>query len=203
MPQETPGRPPDQGPRQQMPAAADETGTEPQQRPSVSDTLRELERMRREATQRGQDSERLREAARELADNLTEDEKRELAERWLPNPDTESGTSRVGSGLLDEQTPEELPPFDTFEDVDLRGDDADEGQIISEWLGPEGGDGEPAPPARGRALARKARSDAERAVEKAVVPSRYYRFIQRYFGRLEETVDKAAGTTAPPGDDQP
>ena len=63
-------------------------------------------------------------------------------------------------------------------------------------------EGEPAPPARGRALARKAQTEAERAVEKAVVPSRYHRYIQRYFGRLEETVEKAAGGGAQ-SDDQP
>jgi hypothetical protein len=209
VPQEVPGQAPDQAPPrspqppQQVPGAGDEAGEHPQQRPSVGEALRQLERMRREATDRQHDSERLRQAARELADTLSEEEKRELADRWLPKPDTGPGPSRVGAGRLDQQTPDGLPPFDTFEDVDLRPDEENEGQIILDWLDPLGADGEPAPPARGRALARQAQTDAERAVEKAVVPSRYHRYIRRYFGRLEETVDRAATGSAAAGDDQP
>ncbi len=165
--------------------------------------LRELERMQRDATGQQQDSERLRQAARELADTLSEDEKRALAERWLPRPDPSPGASRVGAGLLEEQPPDGAPPFDTIEDIDLRGDAETEGRVIAEWLDPEGTHGEPVPPDRGRALARKAQTDAERAVEKAVVPSRYHKFIQRYFGRLEETVDKAAAARPAPGDEKP
>ncbi|MHC4900347.1 MAG: hypothetical protein ACYTGD_01665 [Planctomycetota bacterium] len=202
-PQQMPGQAPDQAPPQQVPAAGDETGDQPRERPSVGEMLRELERMQREATEHQQDSERLRQAARELADTLSEDEKRELAERWLPKPDSGPGPSRVGEGLLDEQPPDGPPPFEQFEDVDLRGDEMVEGRTIAEWLAPEDAEGEPAPPARGRARARKAQTEAERAVEKAVVPSRYHQFIQRYFGRLEETVDKAAADSAPSGDDKP
>jgi hypothetical protein len=109
----------------------------------------------------------------------------------------------MGEGRLDEQPPDGPPPFERFEDVDLRGDGQVEGRTIAEWLGPHGAEGEPGPPARGRALARKAQTEAERAVEKAVVPSRYHKFIQRYFGRLQETVDKAAAAEPASGDDTP
>jgi hypothetical protein len=33
------------------------------------------------------------------------------------------------------------------------------------------------------------------------VPSRYHEFIQRYFGRLAETVDRAAAAAPPPAKD--
>jgi hypothetical protein len=200
-PPQIPGQAPDQAPQQQVPVAGDETGEQQPDRPSVGEALRQLERLRREATEHRQDGERLRRAARELAENLSEEEQRQLAERWLPKQDTSPGPGRVGAGRLDEQPPDGPPPFDTFEDVDLRGGDQDEGRIIAEWLGPEGTDGESGPPARGRALTRKAQTEAERAVEKSVVPSRYHRYIQRYFGRLEETVDRAANGGARSSDE--
>jgi hypothetical protein len=203
VPSQEPGQTPDQTQPQQVPTAGDETGEPQAERPSVGETLRQLERMRREAGENQQDSERLRQAARELADTLSEEEKRELAERWLPKPETSPGADRTGTGRLAEQSPDGPPPFERFEDVDLRGDGEVEGRTIADWLGPQGAEGEPAPPARGRALARKAQTEAERAVEKAVVPSRYHKFIQRYFGRLEETVDKAAAAEPASGDDAP
>ncbi|MHC4775560.1 MAG: hypothetical protein ACYTBR_09880, partial [Planctomycetota bacterium] len=204
-PQEVPGQAPGQAPPQppSQPVGGDEAGEQRQERPSVGEALRRLGRARRDAMERRQDSERLRQAARELADTLSEDEKRALAERWLPKQDPSPGAGRVGEGLLQEQPPDGTPPFDTIEDIDLRGDDEVEGRIIAEWLDPEGAQGGPGPPARGRALARKAQTDAERAVEKAVVPSRYHKYIQRYFGRLEETVDKAAAAEPSSGDDKP
>jgi hypothetical protein len=202
-PQQVPGQAPDQAPPQPTPAPGDQTGEPQAERPSVGEMLRQLERMQRAGTGQQQDSERLRQAARELADTLSDEEKKQLAERWLPRPDSGSGPSRVGEGLLEEQPPDGPPPFDRFEDVDLRPDEEFEGRTIAEWLGPQGTEGEPAPPARGRALARKAQTEAERAVEKAVVPSRYHELIQRYFGRLEETVDKAAATKPASGDDTP
>jgi hypothetical protein len=158
--------------------------------------------MQREGEGRQQDSERLRQAARELADSLSDQEKRELAERWMQRPQADPGGSRVGASRLDEQPPDGPGPFERLQDVDLREEvGQDEGRIIAEWLDPGSGDGEPALPARGRARARAARTEAERAVEKAVVPSRYARYIRRYFGRLEETVDKAASGPAPARDD--
>ncbi len=52
-------------------------------------------------------------------------------------------------------------------------------------------------PGGGRTIVREARGAAEQAVEESVVPSRYHAFIQRYFGRLAETVDRAeAGTSS-------
>jgi hypothetical protein len=163
--------------------------------------LREMERMQRDGAGRQQDSERLRQAARKLADSLTDEEKRELAERWMQRPQADAGGTRVGSGRADAQPPDGAAPFEKTEDVDLREEPAgDEGRIIAEWLGGDEGDAEPVLPARNRARARAARTEAERAVEKAVVPSRYGKYIRRYFGRLEETVDKAAAERAPAQD---
>jgi hypothetical protein len=205
VPQQVPGQPPQEGPTQEVPVPGEEppdAGRPPARRPSVSEMLREMERMQREGEGQQQDSERLRQAARDLADSLTDQEKRELAERWMQRPQADPGGTRLGAGQLDEQPPDGAAPFETIEDVDLREEGAeDEGRIIAEWLGPEGGEGEPALPARGRARARAARTEAERAVEKAVVPSRYAKYIRRYFGRLEETVDKAAERTPAEGGD--
>ncbi|MHC4709458.1 MAG: hypothetical protein ACYTA3_03300 [Planctomycetota bacterium] len=123
VPREMPGQTPNQTPPQQVPTAGDETGEPQPERPSVGEALRQLERMRREATENQQDSERLRQAARELADTLSEDEKRELAERWLPKPGASPSAGRTGTGLLEEQPPDGPPPFDRFEDVGGRGPD--------------------------------------------------------------------------------
>ncbi len=127
-------------------------------------------------------SERLREAARRLADTLTDQEKERLARSWLSEP---------GSGAGRDGGPQPPPlPFEGVEDVDLRGDQEPE-RLIAEWLDDElpGGQGQSG--SRGRSRVRAARSAAEQAVEKNVVPSRYHGLIQRYFGRLEETVEKA------------
>ncbi|MHC4718060.1 MAG: hypothetical protein ACYS5V_13895, partial [Planctomycetota bacterium] len=134
VPRQAPDQAPPQHPSQPVPVGSDEAGEQRQERPSVGEALRQLGRARRDAMERRQDSERLRQAARELADTLSEDEKRALAERWLPKPDPNPGAGRVGEGLLQEQPPDGTPPFDTIEDIDLRGDAEDEGRIIAEWL---------------------------------------------------------------------
>ncbi len=142
------------------------------------------------------DSERLREAARKLADTMTEQEKQRLIEQWMEAAGADpqdaglpGGDDPTGDADRTASSPQH-PPFEGFDDIDLRGDEmADE--VIAEWLGDAPLSDAP-PRAEGRAAAvRRARSAAQQAVEKSVVPSRYHQLIRRYFGRLEETVEKA------------
>ena len=209
-PQETPRQAPQPGAQempQQAPQETPQQGTQPgtqgqgtqhEQPPgeSVSETLRELERMRRGAGQDREASERLRQAARELADTLSDEEKRELAERWLPRGEESGQSTGRGEGRLDLRPPADTARFETFDDVDLRDDtDDDAGRIIAEWLSDEAEAPGSGTAARGRAL-RRAQAEAEQALEKSIVPSRYHSFIRRYFGRLEETFERAADNGA-------
>ena len=102
----------------------------------------------------------------------------------------EPGTAGAGDPVLDDAVSELR--LQNIEDLDLRDtDDAGEGQVIATWLGEESRPGEPG---RGtQPLVRRAQSEAERAVEESAVPSRYAGIIRRYFGRLNETVNRAAG----------
>ena len=143
------------------------------------------------------DSEHLREAARELADTMTEQQRQRLVEQWMeaaeadppdvgkPGPDdptTDPGGDRAASSP-------QRSPFSRFDDVDLRGDEmADE--VIAEWLSDAAVSRAPTRTG-GRAAVRRARRAAAQARDKSGVPSRYHQLIQRYFGRLEETVEKA------------
>jgi len=185
-------------------------GEQPGEQPSVSELLRQLQRARQDADGKQADSERLREAARKLADTMTEQQKQQLLEQWMRmqgtdqdkpgTPPERMGTGRGPGGEKDSDVPgtaaDTHPPPPAFEDVDLR--DLDEQnqqnqqnqQIIAEWLSDEPLDGAPTPAGSGgRAAVRRARNAAEQAVEKSVVPSRYHEFIRRYFGRLEKAVD--------------
>ena len=160
-----------------------------------------MHRAQKEAGEKQADSERLREAARKLADTMTDQQKRQLLEQWMQMQDTEpddqdlppgSGSDPAGREPAQPgQQPDRMPP-PAFEDIDLRdegGDQLDQ-QIIAEWLSDAPIEGAPAPAgAGGRAAVRRARSAAEQAVEKSVVPSRYHELIQRYFRRLGQTVE--------------
>ncbi len=141
------------------------------------------------------DSERLREAARTLADTMTEQEKQRLVEQWMEAAGADPQDAALPGGddpTGDADRPASLPQhpsFEGFDDIDLRGDEmADE--VIAEWLSDAPFSGAP-PRTEGRAAVRRARSAAQQAVEKSVVPSRYHQLIQRYFGRLQDTVEKA------------
>ncbi len=183
---------------------AGQEGETPGTQPTVSELLRQMQQMQQEAQGKQADSERLREAARKLADTMTDQQKQQLLEQWMQGTDQDKpGTppERLGGrgdpgsekdGDLLEQQRTRLPP-PAFEDVDLR--DLDEQirqnqQVIAEWLSGEPFEGAPAPAgAGGRAAVRRARNAAEQAVEKSIVPSRYHEFIRRYFDRLEKSLD--------------
>lgn len=183
-----PGESPAQGPGEQGPAR------------SFSDMLRRLQDSRRDAARRQEMSRRLAERARELADTLTEQEKRQIAEQWMRRgggepsvpPGTSAGAGPPNGDDDDAATAATARRSRDVDDVDLRGEPPDEdGRIIARWLSPDAPGG-PAATDGGRAIVAEARSEAERAVDESVVPSRYHAFIQRYFGRLGDTVDKAA-----------
>ena len=184
----------------------EQPGETPGPQPSVSELLRQMQEMQKDAQGKQADSERLREAARKLADTMTDEQKQQLLEQWMRMQSTDQdkpGTPPEGMGgggdpggekdsdVLDQQRTRPPPP--AFEDVDLR--DLDEQirqnqQIIAEWLSDAPLEGAPTPAgAGGRAAVRRARNAAEQAVEKSVVPSRYHEFIRRYFDRLEKSVD--------------
>lgn len=173
---------------------AQQPDSPPSPRPSVSDVLRRLERMRREGTEQQQMSRELREAARELADTLTEQEKQQLVEQWMRRAGSPSGAPGTPP---DDAPPTDRPPrYGGMEEVDLRGEPPDdEAEVIARWLSEDGPEGAPDAGAR-RARVRKARSQAEQAVEESVVPARYHELIQRYFGRLADTTRQAAGDEA-------
>ncbi len=176
---------------------------QPGEQPSVSELLRQLQRARQEADGKQADSERLREAARKLAETMTDEQKQQLLDQWMRMQGTdqdEPGTPPEGMGnggdpgaekdsdVLEQRRPRLPPP--AFEDVDLRELGEPNQQIIAEWLSDAPVEGAPTPAgAGGRAAVRRARNAAEQAVEKSVVPSRYHEFIRRYFGRLEKSVD--------------
>ena len=185
---------------------AGQEGETPGTQPTVSELLRQMQQMQQEAQGKQADSERLREAARKLADTMTDQQKQQLLEQWMrmqgtdqDKPDTpperlggrgDPGSEKDGDLLEQQRT---RPPPPAFEDVDLR--DLDEQirqnqQVIAEWLSGEPFEGAPAPAgAGGRAAVRRARNAAEQAVEKSIVPSRYHEFIRRYFDRLEKSLD--------------
>ncbi len=176
----------------------------PAGRPSLPQALRDLERVRREAQGQKALSRELQETARRLADNLTEEERQRLAAQWM-----QSG--RAAGSQLEAVSPDRgRPPgdealFDAREDVDLREEDASRpGRSVARWSDPEGGPPDAGPgqaaPAAGRAAAQRARMEAEQAVERAAVPSRYHRLIRRYFNKLAEPApaDPAPGNGGTP-----
>ncbi len=222
-------RPPDapQEPRPQTSPAPDRQGTadadSPKERrtpdagappspagePTVGEVLRRLAEKRRDAEGRQEMSERLRRAARGLADSMTEEEKERLAEQWAargardPEPGTGAGGDPTGGPGADSAADPARSLFDATEDVDLRGPGSPgEETVISEWLGQEG-EAAQAPGGSAQAFVRRAQADAEQAVEQSAVPSRYHALIRRYFGRLADTVEAAAPPTPPAPDESP
>jgi hypothetical protein len=84
--------------------------------------------------------------------------------------------------------------FTGSEEINLRGDRGDQ-RTLAEWLADErplpGEAGETRTGSSASAIAQAQRA-AERAVNEGAVPRQYHDFIQRYFGRLRQTIDKAA-----------
>jgi hypothetical protein len=157
--------------------------------------------------------EQLRETGKEMWDKMSAEERQQMMDqmRKLQNQNQPQGSSRSSeqsgdprtSGGADPQADSQRgedrdkpssPMNDmTSEDVDLRGDELAQ-QPIMQWLNKN------APAPTGRATASenapqvsKAQEFAERAVEDSVVQKRYHKMIKRYFGRLNQTIDKAAG----------
>lgn len=177
-------------------------GTAPRPGRALAEELRRLEELRREAQRGERTAEDLREAARELAGNLTPEQAEELRRRWLgdrppvptppgsgPDPGTVPGAGAAGDVG-------EPPAFGDFADVDLRDESGPGDATIAEWL-QEGDAGGGEGPASRQTHVGQARRAAERAVERSTVPSRYHSLIERYFGRLPETAERAAARGRP------
>ena len=169
---------------------------------SLQQMLRRLAEAGREAEKGKADSERLREAARKLADTMSEQEKQRLAQRWMRY----FGSKRdLGSkpgldrGQRAQTEPPEEPAFTKTETVDIGGDE-EARNIIARWLGDEAIEGDPQRTTQGGEVIRRAQWAAEQAVDQSAVPRRYHEVIRRYFGQLDKTVDKAATSnkSAPP-----
>lgn len=159
-------------------------------RRSLQEMLRRLAGAQREADKGQADSRRLRDAARKLADTLSEQEKQRFAEQWLREFGSPPGT---GQEQQAETTPPETPIFRETETVDIGGDEAAK-NIIARWLGDEVIEGDPQRTQRGGEVIRHAQSAAEQAVDQTAVPRRYHDLIRRYFGKLDETVQRAASS---------
>jgi hypothetical protein len=180
-----------------MPQPAEAPRGQPQPSPemggrrSLQEMLRRLANAQREADKGQADSRRLRDAARKLADTLSEQEKQRFAEQWLREFGSTPGTDH---GQRAETTPPETPIFRETETVDIGGDEVAK-NIIARWLGDEVIEGEPQRTQRGGEVIRRAQSAAEQAVDQTAVPRRYHELIRRYFGKLDETVQKAASSS--------
>ena len=163
---------------------------------SLQQMLRRLAEAGRDAEKGKADSERLREAARKLADTMSEEEKQRLAQRWMRDFGSKPGTDR---GQRAQTKPPDQPAFTETETVDIGGDE-EASNIIARWLGDEAIEGDPLRTTQRGEVIRRAQSAAEQAVDQSAVPRRYHELIQRYFGQLEKTVDKAATSnkSAPP-----
>jgi len=112
------------------------------------------------------------------------------------------GSGRGGSEAGTRDAPDRRDPNaaalerDRTDKVDIRGDESAE-RIIAQWLSdtpPDPDDPNVRATARAAASERvqQAQKVAERAVNDSAVNRRYHRSIQRYFGRLQEAIDKAA-----------
>ena len=179
------------------PPPGEPPGVQPQPSPdngsrrSLQEMLRRLAGAQRDADKGQADSRRLRDAARKLADTLSEQEKQRFAEQWLREFGSKPGTDDAQRA---ETSPPESPIFRETETVDIGGDEAAK-NIIARWLGDEVIEGEPQRTQRSGEVIRRAQSAAEQAVDQTAVPRRYHELIQRYFGKLDETVQRAASSS--------
>lgn len=204
---ETPSSAPAAGDDQRPPDAATQPGS------SISKMLRDLANRKQSAQRRQADSESLRKAARELAQKLTPEERREM-ERWAksaaaelrrdaeapgsPNRRTNEPGTLAGAQTEGTTPPPDASPASTH-DIDLRDNDVGD-QVIAQWLGretPSDASATSGQIAQGVDPIRSAQRQAERAVNESSVPSRYHRYIRRFFGRLDQTAERAAPNAAP------
>jgi hypothetical protein len=179
-------------------------------RERLNEALRELQNRQTGAGESRRQSEEMRERARDLAEKLTPEERQRL-EQWSrefareddrngeqDTPDRSSsgrglppGDGRGETGREGEPADDEF--FTDAREIDLRDGGGDE-RTVAEWLASERPEGDPGSTGDGEGASRagQAQRAAERAVNDGAVPRRYHGLIQRYFGRLRETVDKAA-----------
>lgn len=180
----------------------------------IKQTLRELNERGESAEQARRQSEDSREAARELANQMTPQE-RERLEQWareferqdqdmLPGngrpPGADEPAGRGGGGE-DEANALDEEFFSAEEELDLR-EDATDQRTLAQWLADEQpADGEAGETTGGgNPIVAQAQRAAERAVNEGAVPRRYHDFIQRYFGRFRKTIEQAAETAGETGD---
>jgi hypothetical protein len=167
---------------------------QPQQPRSARDAMREIEERRRSARDRREVSERLREQTRRMAESMDEEQRRQWSaarEQMQPGTGDEAGRDGRRTPPTDEAAPLER---DRIEDIDARAFEDDPGEVIAEWLSDEPHEIGDATPRRAAPTerAREAQRVAERAVNEQAVPARYHELIRRYFGRLPDTVERAA-----------
>ncbi|HRP63374.1 MAG TPA: hypothetical protein PK400_08790, partial [Phycisphaerales bacterium] len=185
---------------QEVGDGSQETGETLQQPRGAGESLREAERRRRDAEQRQRLADRLRDESQRIADpgGAGSESAREQQQSIPPSAADRSGGSDAGVDGV--RTPidgdeRRIEPFET-QDVDARStDEGDPGEVIAEWLSREGAtrDGEAGTRiGDAQQRVRQAQRIAERAVNDQAVPSRYHSAIRRYFGRLNETVERAA-----------
>jgi len=204
-------------------APEEQAGTAPSETPQDAPSmLRELERLRDQAQQQQQYSEQMRQRARELADTLSPEQKREL-ERWAsaqqredqPAERPDSPQDRMGSdhSKVDANRPQHnsgtgdapgAQPGDNDRTgeptrIDTTGITSDLAQPaaggtgVGELPGDEHSIDDPSGRVSSTRLNRAAQRAAERAIEQGEIPSRYHRLIRRYFRTL--------GSEARPTDD--
>lgn len=180
----------------------------------IKQTLRELNERGESAEQARRQSEDSREAARELAKQITPQERERLAQ-WAreferqdqdmlpgngPPPGSGEPAGRGGGGE-DEANALDEEFFEADEELDLR-EDATDQRTLAQWLADEQpADGEAGETTGGgNPIVAQAQRAAERAVNEGAVPRRYHDFIQRYFGRFRKTIEQAAETAGETGD---
>ena len=164
--------------------------------------IRQIQQRHRRAREQSQSAESARQAARELAENMTDEQRRQWAEQWQRTTGDDDYTTGTEPGQSPDQPDQPMAEVESIEDFDLAGDDLAQ-QVIAQWLSEEttgSADRRDRTSTADRFF--RAQRAAERAVEDASVPSRYHRFIKRYFDRLAQTAEKAAAKPLPPEEAQ-
>ena len=204
---DTPG---DNSPSGDQPATGEQSSADGTRRPT--DKIRDVANRRDGAARRREISEQLREAAERMASGRRPESAGDTRDRGAGADSGESPRRdsqpprRVADGAdagIDpaDGAPDlaEPPPFaaDDVQDVNLSGEDPGE-QIIAQWLTDEPvGEASESTAGEGGRIATAQRA-AQRAIEQSAVPPRYRGPIQRFFGRLPETVKRAgAGASVP------
>lgn len=210
VPQQTPNQPQQQQSQQAERQAEPGTTPSPQPPATPSELLRRLADRSNAAREQRQTSERLRQAARELAQRMTPQEREQWAQQWQReqgqsndpdrNPLSHGESNRTDGPSSPPQSTAQHPLTNYEADTkDIGGTDPGE-RTLAQWLS-EAPPGEPLPsntPSGATQRIRQAQQVAERAVDESIVQKRYHRLIQRYFGGLPQTVDKAVTPPAKP-----